>query len=139
MGNKQIIILIVVIFIAFVGYKAISSNIQENKEKAVLQEKYQLQELAKEPLNQCLENIDNETEKEIKEYKDLIRDVRTPSSQESCLKLTGHGSNIDALIAAGKINLKDYCWPSYEDEEAEIQKIISEAKTEKEECYKQYK
>ena len=70
MKNKQIIILVIVIFLAFVGYKIISSNIQENKEKAVLQERYQLDQLQKnqdmsnqqkitDQLNSCLDDANN--------------------------------------------------------------------------------
>lgn len=139
MTNKEIIIIIVVIFLAFIGYKVISSSIQENKEKAVLQEKAQLQALEKEPLNQCIDNIDFNAAKDIKNLKDLIQETRSPESQANCLQPTGHGSKIDALIASGKLNLQEYCWPSFEEEDAEIQKINDKALIDKEECYKRYK
>jgi hypothetical protein len=138
MKNKQIIISVVIIFVAFVGYKIISSSIQENKEKAVLQEKARLEELAKEPLNQCIENIDKETAAEIKQ----MREIYMPSkeSYEFCLQPTGHGRIVDDLIASGKMTLEEYCKPpSVQEIEIEAQKIRDKGQTEKEECYKQYK
>ena len=46
-SNKKIIGIVAIIFVVLVGYKFISSNIQENKEKAVLEERYRLDQLQK--------------------------------------------------------------------------------------------
>lgn len=137
--NKQIITLVGIVFLAFVGYKIISSNIQENKEKAILRERAQLQELEKEPLNRCIDNINDEATNEIKQMEDLARDVRSPETYSSCMQPTGHGSARDALIASGEINLKDYCTFTFEEQAIEKKKILDNAKIEIEECYKRYK
>ncbi|MFA6386149.1 MAG: hypothetical protein WCW04_00025 [Candidatus Paceibacterota bacterium] len=132
MDHKKIIILIGVVFLALVGYKLISSNVQENKEKAVLQEKVRLE---KEPLEQCLNNIDNESKAETNKITELMRDIRTKESQDFCL-----GShNPNEFYNAGPTTWKEYCWPSYEDEQKEIKKISDKAKIDREECYKRYK
>ena len=139
MKNKQIIILIGIIFLAFVGYKLIASNIQENKEKTVLQEKARLEEVAKEPLNKCLEDIDKETERNI----NILVDTNTMSPEEykSCIDPnTNHGLNVKNLVASGKLTLEEYCKPLTNSEvDIEKQKIYDNARIEKEDCYKQYK
>lgn len=139
MKNKQIIILVVVIFLAFVGYKAISSNIQENKEKAVLQEKAWLQELEKEPLNKCINDVETAINLN-KKYNSILTYTIFSDLYQDCMKPTGHGSGFDARIALGEINLKDYCAPPTPQEvELEKQKILNEEKIAKDECYKRYK
>lgn len=132
MDHKKIIILIGVVFLALVGYKLISSNIQENKEKAVLQEKVRLE---KEPLEKCLNDIDNEAKSETDKITELIRDVRTKESQSFCL----NGHNPSEIYNNGPTTWGEYCWPSYEDEKEATQKILDKAKIDKEECYKRYK
>ena len=124
MSSKQIIIIVVVIFIALVGYKIISSHIQENKEKSILQEKLRLQELEKEPLNRCIENINNDTERKIKDDYELFYKMATPEFQSSC----------------ESAHTKDYCKPpSIQEFNKEIQDYRDKAKIEIEECYKHYK
>lgn len=132
MKNKQIIISVIIIFIALVGYKLISSKIQENKEKAVLQERARLE---KEPLEECLNNIDKEAKSETDKTTDLIRDIRTKESQDFCL----NGHNPSEIYNNGPITWGEYCWPSYEDEKEATQKILDKAKIDKEECYRRYK
>ncbi|KKS05154.1 MAG: hypothetical protein UU58_C0001G0014 [Candidatus Nomurabacteria bacterium GW2011_GWA2_41_25] len=142
MENKQIIVLIGVIFLAFIGYKIISSNIQENKEKAVLQEKAQLQALEKEPLNKCIDDIETAVELNIK-YNTVLSYTIFSESYRSCLKPSdgiGHGRIVEDLIASGKMTIEEYCAPPTPQEvEAERQKIHKEEQLAKEECYKRYK
>ena len=132
MDIKKIITLIGVVFLALVGYKLISSNVQENKEKAVLQEKVRLE---KEPLEQCLNNIDNEAKSETERITELIRGVRTKEEQDFCLG----GHNPNEFYNKGPTTWREYCWPSYEDEQREIKEISDKAKIDREECYKRYK
>lgn len=132
MDHKKIIILIGVVFLALVGYKLISSNVQENKEKAVLQEKVRLE---KEPLEKCLNDIDNEAKSETDKITELIRDVRTKESQDFCLG----DHNPNEFYNTGPQTWREYCWPSYEEEQKEIKEISDKAKIDREECYKRYK
>lgn len=122
MDIKKIIILIGVIFLSLIGYKLISSNIQENKEKAVLEEKIKLEQ---EPLNKCIDEINNNAESEIKRNRELAIEISSPKSQEECIKFTGN---------------KEYCKPpSFERLEIEVEQIRNKAKIDREECYKRYK
>ena len=137
MPNKQIITLVIVIFLALIGYKLISSSIQENKEKAVMEEKARLQELSKEPLNKCIEDIDNKVKADIKYFEDLALDSNI---YNSCLQATDHGRAVNELITSGKMTPQEYCMPpSFKDRELEEQKIRDKAQTQKDECYKRYK
>jgi len=139
MDNKKIIILIVIIFIALVGYKLISSSIQENKEKAVLEEKAQLDQLAKAPLNNCIDQINSSAENEIDRNSKLAQDLGSPESQKECLN-SDHGLKVNALIISGKMTLQEYCKPpSFEELQVEADQIHTKAKTDIEECYKRYK
>ncbi|MFZ3011443.1 MAG: hypothetical protein WA060_00355 [Minisyncoccia bacterium] len=124
-NNKQIIITVGIIFIALVGYKIISSSIQESKEKAVLQERAQLDQLAKEPLNQCIDEINNNAENEIKRNRELALDISSPKSQEECINFSGD---------------KEYCKPpSFQELQVEAEQIRAKAKIDRDECYKRYK
>ena len=112
MKNKQIIILVIVIFLAFVGYKIISSNIQENKEKAVLQERYQLDQLQKnqdmsnqqkitDQLNSCLDDANNVFVKDTAPLLVLalcwgVGDLDN-NSYEDCIKNKGEGRKVCQL------------------------------------------
>lgn len=147
MKNKQIIILIGVIFLAFVGYKLISSSIQENKEKAVLQERVRLEELAKEPLNKCINDVETAVNSNRK-YNIILTYTIFSDSYQNCMKPgdsifgsgSAHGRIVDDLIASGKMTLKEYCAPPTPQEvEAERQKIRKEEQLAKDECYKRYK
>ena len=139
MDNKKIIVLIGIIFIALVGYKIISSSIQENKEKAVLEEKAQLDQLAKEPLNNCIDTINSSAENEIKRQRDLAIDLSSPESQKECLN-SDHGIKVNALILSGKMTLQEYCKPpSFDELQVEADQIHAKAKIDIEDCYKRYK
>lgn len=130
---------IVLVFFLLIAYKGISSGIQAEKEVSVLQEKARLQELEKAPLEQCLNNIDKGSAYEIDRKRKSYQEVRSPEAQSLCMQPTGHGRIVEDLIAAGKMTLREYCWPKYEDEEADVQKILDKAKVDREECYKRYK
>ncbi|MES2930993.1 MAG: hypothetical protein V4665_04410 [Patescibacteria group bacterium] len=54
--ENKLVMLIVIIFFLLIGYKMISSHIQEKKEKAILQERARLEALAKKPLEDCLKD-----------------------------------------------------------------------------------
>lgn len=136
MNTKQIIMIIVVIFFAFVGYKLISSNIQENKEKAVLREKAQLQELAQEPLNKCIDDINSNATYDIKQMKESAKEIS--SNYLYCIT-SGHGPIVDAQIKSGQVTINDYCTFTSQEQDAEEQKIKEKAKIDIQECYKRYK
>src|SRR5688572_3499035 len=119
MQTKQILIVIGVIFLACVAYKIISSGIQENKEKAILEEKAQLEVLAKGPLNRCVEDIDRQTDIKIKNDYELFYKMATPEFQSECQKSKS----------------ADYCKPPIIQEFNEgIQEYRDQAEKEKDSC-----
>jgi hypothetical protein len=127
MQNKQIILLVGVIFLAFVGYKLISSNIQENKEKAVLLERARLEEAAKEPLNQCIAKAEERMNRKITSVQQATAETRTQEWKNNCEELQNSGWKAD-------------CRPSSSESlSIVIEEYKAEAEQEKEECYKQYK
>ncbi len=134
--------LVVVIFLASVGYKIISSSIQENKERAILEEKAQLEVLAKEPLNKCIDDIETAVELNTK-YNIVLSYTIFSESYRSCIKPPdglGHGRKVEDLIASGKMTIEEYCAPPTSQEvELEKQKIRKEEQLAKDECYKRYK
>lgn len=83
-SNKQIVGLAVMTFIVLGVYKFISSGVQEGKEKEVLQEKYKLEQQAKEALNQCLTEVDSR----LKSFESLMADaykgINKPGEKEKC-------------------------------------------------------
>lgn len=125
MDHKKIIVLVVIVFLALVGYKIISSSIQENKEKAVLEERAQLDQLVREPLNQCIDEINNNADKEITRNRELALDISSPESQKECINFSGD---------------KEYCKPpSFQELQIEAEQIRAKAKIDREECYRRYK
>ena len=64
-NNKKIIGVVTIVFIVLIGYKFISSNIQERKEKAVLEHRYNLEQLSKKPLQDCLDDIEKKLDFDI--------------------------------------------------------------------------
>lgn len=132
MENKKIIILIVVILLAFIGYKLVAAKIQENKEKAVLQERARLDELAKAPLDACIEETDKWLDYNLKLWKGYYYDMFTEKFQYDCQNLDGH--------LPYKGNTKEYCTPPSDAEfKLELQAYRDEAADKKQECYKRYK
>ncbi len=139
MNTKQIILITAVIFFAVLISTIVSIDMQENKEKAVLQERARLQVLEKEPLNKCLENAETVAESNEK-YNIVLTYTVFSEAYRSCMQPTGHGVAQDALIASGKINLKEYCAPPTAQEvEMERQKIRKIEDSAKKECYRRYK
>ena len=124
MNNKQIIGIIVLIFVLLVGYKIISSNIQESKEKAVQQDKYQLDQLQRsqdamnqqkivDQLNSCLATTQNEAAFSATKLK----------NSSKCDTYTN--PNLEAQCLQGEINIQN--------------QIIARLNQEKNDCYKRYK
>jgi len=64
----KIIGIVVIVFVVLVGYKFISSNIQENKEKAVLQEKHRLEQLSQKALQDCIDSAKKEIKSILDSY-----------------------------------------------------------------------
>lgn len=144
MSNKQIIILVGITFLAFVGYKIISSNIQENKEKAVLQEKYQLEQLlggkeAKqqqditEQLNSCIADAEVVKNKAIifLEIGAKCWGVGTlvNGTQDECFKNNGEGREMCELQQGRCVDFMT----------VEFGKVNAKFEKDKQECYIRYK
>ena len=132
--NKQIIILVGIIFLAFVAYKIIASNVQQSKEEAVLQKQYQLQELAKEPLNQCLDDVDKRLNNQIAIFTQSFYESYTPEYKTQCENLNSHVSSTSFLLN------KSDCRPISQESLDKIkQEETGKAEIEKQDCYKRYK
>lgn len=146
MNNKQIIGIIVLIFVLLVGYKVISSNIQAGKEKDVLQEKFNLSELAKKPLEICLKKAEDESV-----YNPSLDNImRNPVAMEYGLALQAKKACSFILDEADN----NTCWLDHifnsqlTREEKQMRFVVMMKRIEaqiasyektKEECYKQYK
>lgn len=128
---------IILIFVLFVSYKVITIGIQEDKEKSVLQEKYNLEQ-AKESkttnnINLCLEEAQLTADKDTA----FIRvsgqcwavGIFDKGSSDQCYANNGEGRELCKLQP-------DKC-SEYVNEK--ISKIKNELKSNKEECYKRYK
>lgn len=144
MKTNQIIILILIIFLALVGYKFISANIQENKEKAVLQERHQLELLQKEEehkekqketelLNSCLADAENVSARDSALIFILAQcwgvGTLNNGSQEQCVKNKGEGRKICQLQSG-------ICTDVITDK---INGIKDNLKKDRQECYTRYK
>ncbi|MSU54554.1 MAG: hypothetical protein EXS48_01805 [Candidatus Staskawiczbacteria bacterium] len=126
-GLKGIVILLLIVFALFVAYKYIASGIQEDKEKAVIQERdsvqqtgsqntIQLQQEKSQQLNTCL------TEAERKRITAVLHwtgDYYT----KNCVNEV----NIDAAIFCGKSVME------------QVDKAKAEEQTDKQDCYDRYK
>lgn len=123
-NRKQVIQVAVIIFVTLIIYKYISSSIQENKEKAVLQRKYDLEQQAKEPLNQCLADVDAK----MKVFSNLImgayKDINKPGARELCESIN---------------NKQGGCTMTLSEALSEIELQRQKFEPEKQNCYKQYK
>lgn len=144
-NNKKIIGITAIVFVALVGYKFISSGIQEDKEKAVLQEKYRLDQLRNN--QETLENKEKEQQKQsdiehcIEEAKAKLR-VLTGSK---CFDEMGD----EAILSCAKKEVSEMC-KKYENnfglnieclkgQIAREEKISEEFRQDKNECYLYYK
>lgn len=85
-NNKKIIIIIGVVFVALIAYKFISSSVQENKEKAVLQEKYRLEQLSQKDLQNCIDEAKTEKKSILDSYEiyDATSCTKLGNSKEWC-------------------------------------------------------
>ena len=146
MENKKIIVLVVIIFLAFVGYKIISSNIQENKEKAVLQEKAQLQAKEKKPLEDCLKNNFNHSI-----YDDSLEGILDPENSlalwrsmiktgfEKCNTVQGNDCVLDYIYNDKRYSTIEEKRVAFRNLEQRLNLAVDEYKTNEEACYRLYK
>lgn len=143
-NNKKIIGIIGVVFVALVGYKFISSNIQEKKEKTVLQEKYRLEQLQKN--QERLEKKDEEQQKQ-SDIESCIEEARTrlrTSTGSKCFNEVGD----EAILSCGKKEANEKCEKYKENIDLSIvclkeeikyaNKINDDFERNKNECYKRY-
>lgn len=132
--------MVVLVFILLVGYKVIGSKIQEGKEKSVLQEKARLEELAKAPLNKCIEDVENQTKEKIKGWQEYAAMLIAPGEKENCISMVGERYDMRKVAAAHNMTLEEYCkGPSLEQIEITSQKMRDDGEKAKDECYKRYK
>lgn len=85
-NNKKIIGIVMIVFVVLVSYKFISSGIQENKEKAVLQEKYRLEQLSQKALQNCIDEAKTEKKRVLDFYEsfDATSCTKLGNSKEWC-------------------------------------------------------
>lgn len=85
-NNKKIIGIVAIVFVALVSYKFISSGIQENKEKAILQEKYRLEQLSQKALQNCIDEAKTEKKSILDSYEiyDATSCTKLGNSKEWC-------------------------------------------------------
>ena len=141
MKNKQIIIIIGIIFIALIGYKLISSNIQENKEKAVIDYRIQAEQFTKNQENENKKKqnddcLNNSTIKSAKDKDFIFKMARcwgvgtlVEGSLDDCIAKNGMGRKecqTQEGVCLEQINQK-------------LSIIDNELTKAKEECYKRYK
>lgn len=135
-----------IVFIVLVSYKFISSSIQENKEKAVLQERYRLEQLREQPLEICLkkaedESVYNESLENIFRNSSAFDYGMLVSANEKCSRHFNEKDEYNCTL--------DYIFDSRltkEEKEYRFNEMIRNInagkvrhEAEKEECYKRYK
>jgi len=133
-NNRQIIGIVTIIFVALVGYKFVSSGIQENKEKAVLQEKYNMEQQAKEPLNQCLDGVDGKLEVFSDLMSEGFKDRNMPGATDRC-----ESYNKSYAASHGLVYKQGSCSLTMKDVIFGIEAKRKELEPERQECYKRYK
>lgn len=143
-NNKKIIGIIGVVFVVLIGYKFISSNIQESKEKAVLQERYRLEQLQNN--QERLEKQEKEQQKQ-SDIESCIEEVRARLrllARSKCFNEVGD----EALLICAKKETSEKC-EKYKNNidlnimclKGEIEnanKINEDFEHNKNECYKRY-
>ena len=117
--NKKIIGIIGIVFVALVGYKFISSSIQENKEESVLEHKYNLEQLSKKPLQDCLDNIEKKLDFDIDWANGYLypaytskNNILCKESKEFCFSLTEVNDHIADLKKEAEQN-EILCYQRY--------------------------
>ena len=125
---KYIVLLLIFIFILFVAYKYISSGIDEKRQESILEEQANESLLAKEPLNQCLKNVEIVLERKSADVRSMALTSNQPKTVALCesenIKWTGKKGN--CITTLDEVNI-------------EIQRYNIQAEMDKQECYKQYK
>ena len=128
-GIKHIILLLLVVFALLISYKYISSTIQEGKEKAIIQEKAGMDLREKEPLNQCLNDVETSLENMIKNTRS---DAMATNNSEAYIT----ACEAENMKRTGE---KGSCITTLDEINTEIQRLQNQAELEKQECYKRYK
>lgn len=119
---RNIILLMLIMFAFFVAYKYISANIQENKEKAVIQERARVQQ-----------------QQEIKKEA-LIQEKEKKQQLDSCLDQAKQKKN-EAITSFGK-SAQETCRNSRSCVQYAldiIEEFKAEEKIDRDDCYKRYK
>lgn len=144
MSYKKIIGIIGIIFVVLISYKFISSNIQENKEKAVLEERYRLEQLQKSQERIVIQEERQQKQDNIESCIEEARARLRISTGSKCFNEVGH----EALLSCVKKESSELC-KNYRDNiylytkcaKGEIErsnKINEEFRQDKNECYKRY-
>lgn len=141
-GLKKIVLLLIFIFILFLAYKYISSNIQENKEKAIIQEREKVQQQ--------------------KEYEEKEARAKLKSDLDFCISMAESDYDfnwaakckeyakklVDQIAWCRKANFRDIVCESIGSPDASsncalppdwIDSLRDWLKERKDECYKRYK
>ena len=129
LGIKGIAALMVILFVLFVAYKFISSAIDKQRSESILEKKAMIDSEAREPLEQCLNNIERGMENSIALGREIFTNSREPDFKARCEAVN--------MQYSGK---KGECSPSTLDEfNTFVQGERDKAEIEKQECYKRYK
>ncbi len=141
-NNKKIIGIVAIVFVALVGYKFISSNIQEDKEKAVLQERYRLDQLQK---NQEVLKRQEEKKQKQNDIESCIEEARARlrlATGSKCFNEIGD----EAVLNCAKKEVSEKCEKYKNNLDLNIMclkgeleysnKINEEFRQDKNECYK---
>lgn len=143
-NNKRIIGIIGIVFVSLVGYKFISSNIQENKEKTVLQERYRLEQLQNSQERLVKKEEGQQKQDDIESCIEEARARLSRLTGSKCFNEVGD----EALLNCAKKEVTEIC-KKYEGnfdlnieclkgQIAYSEKINKEFREDKNECYKRY-
>lgn len=124
---RDVIIILVIAFVLVVAYKFISSNIDEKRQGSILQQQSNISSQAKEPLNQCLNNVEIVLQRKSASARSLAASLNEPENVAICedenIKRTGSKGN---------------CITTLDEVNVAIQQYTNQAELDKRECYKQY-
>jgi hypothetical protein len=126
---KNIVLLLIIVFVLFVAYKYISSNIQENKEKAVIQERFNITEKKEYQLSQCIKNAQDDLNTRLKIWVDFAAKTHDSAYKAQCesVNITFGGNKGDCHA----ITTNEFEIGSQQEKDIE--------KKQEDECYKKYK
>ena len=129
MKIREIIILLAITFVLLIGYKSISSGIDEQRQKSVLQEQSNLSLQAKEPLNQCINDIEEVLNRTLKNFREEFTEESKPEWKLQCENTNmAFRGNKGSCIAITFDHLNEV-----------IKQYTDQAKIDEQECYKRYK